>query len=87
MDFEFAQQLLISLALGMLISARTPSQRVAMTAVLAGTMLPTVMLGLPVSFLAQPARFSELPSNSERHLLLGTATAPSCQMPAFAAFA
>jgi ABC-2 type transport system permease protein len=36
--------ILTSLALGILISARTSSQRVAMTAALAGTMLPNVML-------------------------------------------
>jgi ABC-2 type transport system permease protein len=36
--------ILTSLALGIFISARTSSQRVAMTAALAGTMLPTVLL-------------------------------------------
>jgi ABC-2 type transport system permease protein len=48
-----------SLALGILISARTPSQRVAMTAVLAGTMLPTVMLSgfiFPLESLPAPLR-------------------------------
>ncbi|HEX6644541.1 MAG TPA: ABC transporter permease [Gemmatimonadales bacterium] len=48
-----------SLALGILISARTPSQRVAMTAVLAGTMLPTVMLSgfiFPIESLPAPLR-------------------------------
>ena len=36
--------ILVSLSLGVLISARTSSQRVAMTAALLGTMLPTMML-------------------------------------------
>ena len=36
--------ILVSLALGVLISARTSSQRVAMTAALLGTMLPTMIL-------------------------------------------
>lgn len=48
-----------SLALGILISARTPSQRVAMTAVLAGTMLPTIMLSgfiFPIESLPAPLR-------------------------------
>lgn len=36
--------ILVSLSLGVLISARTGSQRVAMTAALVGTMLPTMML-------------------------------------------
>jgi len=36
--------ILVSLALGVLISARTDSQRVAMTAALLGTMLPTMIL-------------------------------------------
>lgn len=48
-----------SLSLGILISARTPSQRVAMTAVLAGTMLPTVMLSgfiFPIESLPAPLR-------------------------------
>ena len=36
--------ILVSLALGILISARTSSQRVAMMAALVGTMLPTMML-------------------------------------------
>lgn len=48
-----------SLALGILISARTPSQRVAMSAVLAGTMLPTVMLSgfiFPLESLPVPLR-------------------------------
>jgi ABC-2 type transport system permease protein len=48
-----------SLSLGILISARTPSQRVAMTAVLAGTMLPTIMLSgfiFPLESLPAPLR-------------------------------
>ena len=36
--------ILVSLALGILISARTSSQRVAMLGALVGTMLPTIML-------------------------------------------
>lgn len=36
--------ILVSLAIGILISSRTSSQRVAMTAALLGTMLPTLML-------------------------------------------
>ena len=36
--------ILVSLALGILISARTASQRVAMMAALVGTMLPTMLL-------------------------------------------
>jgi len=36
--------IVVSLALGMLISARTSSQRVAMLAALVGTMLPTMLL-------------------------------------------
>ena len=36
--------ILTSLSLGILISSRTSSQRVAMTGALAGTMLPTVLL-------------------------------------------
>ena len=36
--------ILASLSLGILISSRTSSQRVAMTAALAGTMLPTMLL-------------------------------------------
>lgn len=35
---------LVSLALGVLIAARTPSQRIAMVAALAGTMMPNVLL-------------------------------------------
>ena len=51
--------ILTSLALGILISARTSSQRVAMTAALAGTMLPNVMLSgfiFPVESMAAPLR-------------------------------
>ena len=51
--------ILTSLALGILISARTSSQRVAMTAALAGTMLPNVMLSgfiFPVESMPAPLR-------------------------------
>jgi len=41
---EGALYILVSLALGLLISARTSSQRVAMTGALVGTMLPTMIL-------------------------------------------
>ncbi|HUO86168.1 MAG TPA: ABC transporter permease [Thermoanaerobaculia bacterium] len=49
--------ILVSLALGVLISARTSSQRVAMTGALVGTMLPTMMLSgfiFPVDGMPRP---------------------------------
>jgi ABC-2 type transport system permease protein len=42
--FEALLFILVSLSLGMLISARTSSQRVAMMAAMLGTMLPTLLL-------------------------------------------
>lgn len=42
--FEGLLFILVSLSIGVLISARTSSQRVAMTGALVGTMLPTMML-------------------------------------------
>jgi drug efflux transport system permease protein len=42
--FEAALFILVSLSLGMLVSARTSSQRLAMMAALLGTMLPNVLL-------------------------------------------
>lgn len=48
---------LVSLALGILISARTSSQRVAMIAALVGTMLPTLMLSgflFPIESMPRP---------------------------------
>jgi drug efflux transport system permease protein len=42
--FEGLLYILVSLALGMLISSRTSSQRVAMMAAMIGTMLPTMLL-------------------------------------------
>ena len=51
---------LTALALGVLISTRTSSQRVAMTAALAGLMMPTLMLSgfiFPLESLPQPLQF------------------------------
>ncbi len=51
--------ILVSLALGVLISSRTSSQRVAMTAAMLGTMLPTMMLSgfiFPVESMPLPLR-------------------------------
>jgi len=51
--------ILASLALGILIAARTSSQRVAMTAAIAGTMLPNVMLSgfiFPIESMPVPLR-------------------------------
>ncbi|MFL5577810.1 MAG: ABC transporter permease [Gemmatimonadaceae bacterium] len=52
--------ILVSLALGILISARTSSQRVAMMAALVGTMLPTMMLSgfiFPLESMPWPLRW------------------------------
>ncbi|HEX2162620.1 MAG TPA: ABC transporter permease [Thermoanaerobaculia bacterium] len=52
--------LLVSLALGVLISARAKSQRVAMTGALLGTMLPTLMLSgfiFPVESMPRPLQW------------------------------
>src|SRR6185503_1745323 len=51
--------ILVSLSLGMLISARTNSQRVAMMGALIGTMLPTMLLSgfiFPVESMPLPLR-------------------------------
>ncbi|HZR26190.1 MAG TPA: ABC transporter permease [Vicinamibacterales bacterium] len=51
--------ILVSLALGILISARTSSQRVAMMAALVGTMLPTMLLSgfiFPIESMPWPLR-------------------------------
>src|SRR5207237_1806775 len=51
--------LLVSLALGILISARTSSQRVAMLGALVGTMLPTMLLSgfiFPIESMPAPLR-------------------------------
>ena len=42
--FEGALYILVSLSLGILISARTSSQRIAMMGALLGTMLPNILL-------------------------------------------
>ncbi|HEX6533386.1 MAG TPA: ABC transporter permease [Gemmatimonadaceae bacterium] len=52
--------ILVSLALGIVISARTSSQRVAMMAALVGTMLPTVLLSgfiFPIESMPWPLRW------------------------------
>jgi ABC-2 type transport system permease protein len=51
--------ILVSLSLGILISARTSSQRVAMLGALAGTMLPTMLLSgfiFPIESMPWPLR-------------------------------
>jgi ABC-2 type transport system permease protein len=55
--------ILVSLALGVLISSRTSSQRVAMTAALLGTMLPTLVLSgfiFPVESMPRPLQVAAL---------------------------
>ena len=57
--FEGLLFILVSLALGILISARTSSQRVAMMAALVGTMLPTMLLSgfiFPIESMPWPLR-------------------------------
>lgn len=52
--------ILVSLSLGVLISSRTSSQRVAMTAALLGTMLPTLILSgfiFPIESMPAPLQF------------------------------
>jgi ABC-2 type transport system permease protein len=55
--------ILVSLSLGILISARTSSQRVAMLAALVGTMLPTMLLSgfiFPIESMPLPLRLIAL---------------------------
>ena len=55
--------ILVSLAVGVLISSRTSSQRVAMTAALLGTMLPTLVLSgfiFPVESMPRPLQIASL---------------------------
>jgi ABC-2 type transport system permease protein len=57
--FEGLLFILVSLSLGVLISSRTSSQRVAMTGAMLGTMLPTMMLSgfiFPVESMPLPLR-------------------------------
>ena len=57
--FEGALFILVSLALGILVSARTSSQRVAMMGALLGTMLPNVLLSgfiFPIESMPLPLR-------------------------------
>jgi drug efflux transport system permease protein len=57
--FEGVLFILVSLSLGILISARTSSQRVAMMAALVGTMLPTMLLSgfiFPIESMPWPLR-------------------------------